>query len=99
MNGVDGVAACRGDITDSTRGGNGRGGAHIGDVECVVVEWLPEIECAGDADHVTVSLSAGDPAVEVAAASAPCSDGDAWPTWTSDPAARYASPRMSQVRP
>ena len=41
----------------------------------VKVEWYPELDCMADSDRVAVSITAGEPAVEVATATAPCADG------------------------
>ena len=40
----------------------------------VKVEWFTGSDCLAASDHIVVSLSSGDPAVEVGAAMAPCAD-------------------------
>lgn len=40
----------------------------------IKVEWFIDGDCVADTDRVAVSVMAGDPAVEVASATAPCAD-------------------------
>lgn len=40
----------------------------------IKVEWFTDGDCVADTDRVAVSVTAGDPAVEVASATAPCAD-------------------------